>query len=443
MKGVEWRFPFRRIPLYGPAVHAFSRRSPQSLPRSSAHPSPHSAQHSDPRPSPSSAAHPSPHEGAGGLSRRSLLALAAGASAAVPLAAPSAAASGAVVGGARLVADGVQADGGAALPRKLTARAWLLADQDSGEVLACYRAHQRLAPASTLKMLFADTLLGRFARTARHTVTDADLAGIPSGSSLVGVRAGVAYSVEQLWQGVFLRSGNDAVQVLARMNGGVARTVAEMQAKAVDLQALDTRVVSPDGYDHPGQLSSAYDLALFARHGLKNPDFRAYCGTGAARFPAGGGRTFAIENTDRLLSGTYGVTPYPGLIGVKNGYTSQAGNTFAGAATRAGRTLVVTVLHPASGHNSVYEETAALLDWGFAQGGSAKAVGMLVDALSEGGTRVSSSGAPPAGARASSAGGGPGGWGVLGGAGAVVALAAGGAYAVRRRRGREAPAPER
>ncbi|MER6784808.1 D-alanyl-D-alanine carboxypeptidase [Streptomyces sp. NPDC000658] len=372
-----------------------------------------------------------------------MLALAAGASAAVPLAAPSAAASGAVVGGARLASDGVQADGGAALPRKLTARAWLLADQDSGEVLACYRAHQRLAPASTLKMLFADTLLGRFERTARHTVTDADLAGIPSGSSLVGVRAGVAYSVEQLWQGVFLRSGNDAVQVLARMNGGVARTVAEMQAKAADLQALDTRVVSPDGYDHPGQLSSAYDLALFARHGLKNPDFRAYCGTGAARFPAGGGRTFAIENTDRLLSGTYGVTPYPGLIGVKNGYTSQAGNTFAGAATRAGRTLVVTVLHPASGHNSVYEETAALLDWGFAQGGSAKAVGMLVDALSEGGARVSSSGAPHAGARASSAGGGPGGWGVLGGAGAVVALAAGGAYAVRRRRGREASAPER
>ncbi|MEU5632896.1 hypothetical protein ACH47C_04345 [Streptomyces rishiriensis] len=90
----------------------------------------------------------------------------------------SAAASGTVVGGARLAADGVQADRGAALPRKLTARAWLLADQDSGEVLACYRAHLRLAPASMLKMLFAGTLLGRFARTERHTVTGADLAGI-------------------------------------------------------------------------------------------------------------------------------------------------------------------------------------------------------------------------------------------------------------------------
>ncbi|WP_314224087.1 D-alanyl-D-alanine carboxypeptidase family protein [Streptomyces zaehneri] len=376
------------------------------------------------------------------LSRRSLLALAATAPlTAAPLTAtPATAASDVVVGGARLVADGVQVNGGGALPGKLTARAWLLADQDSGEVLASYRAHLRVAPASTLKMLFADTLLDRFERTERYRVTDADLAGIPSGSSLVGVKAGITYTVEQLWQGVFLRSGNDAVQVLARMNGGVAKTVAEMQARAVDLQALDTRVVSPDGYDHDGQLSSAYDLALFARHGLRDADFRAYCGTRAAEFPGGGGKTFRIENTDRLLSGTYGVTPYPGMIGVKNGFTSNAGNTFTGAATRAGRTLVVTVLHPKSGHNAVYEEAAALLDWGFAQGSSARAVGTLVEALSEGGTRASGSSAgkaPHAGSEASAAdGAGPEGWGALGGAAGAVALLAGGAYALRRRRSR-------
>ncbi|MEV3966004.1 hypothetical protein AB0M34_34930, partial [Nocardia sp. NPDC050193] len=243
-------------------------------------------------------------------------------------------------------------------------------------------------PASTLKKLIADTLLDSFGRAERRLVTDADLAGIPPGSSLVGLKSGITYTVEQLWQGVFLRSGNDAVQVLALMNGGVARTVAEMQARAVDLQALDTRVVSPDGYDHEGQSSSAYDLALFARHGLRDADFRAYCATRTARFPAGDGKTFRIENTDRLLSGTYGVTPYPGMIGVKNGFTSNAGNTFTGAATRAGRTLLVTVLHPRSGHNAVYEETAALLDWGFAQGSSARAVGTLVEALSEGGAKA-------------------------------------------------------
>ncbi|GAB2750194.1 D-alanyl-D-alanine carboxypeptidase family protein [Streptomyces bullii] len=374
------------------------------------------------------------------LTRRSLLALAA----AVPLAAatpPATAATATAVGGERLARDGVQVDAGAAagLPRKLTARSWLVADHDTGEVLAAHRAHRRLPPASTLKMLFADTVLPVFPRGRRHTVTDADLAGIPAGSSLVGIRAGITYTVEQLWQGVFLRSGNDAVHVLAHMNGGLARTVAEMRAKARDLRALGTHVVSPDGFDHPGQLSSAYDLTLFARYGLRNAEFRAYCATTTAEFPAGGGRTFQIQNTDRLLTGAWGLRAYPGLVGVKNGYTSGAGNTFTGAATRGGRTLLVTVMHPGDGRNAVYAEAAALLDWGFAHAGAARAVGTLVEPLSDGGAGASSvrkavrkavrAGAPGTAVESPSS------WRLLEGAGGTAALLAGGVWAVHRRAG--------
>ncbi|MEU7059385.1 D-alanyl-D-alanine carboxypeptidase [Streptomyces sp. NPDC046197] len=374
------------------------------------------------------------------LSRRSVLSLTAAAplAAAVPWAtAVPAAAATTTIGGERLARDGVQARGAIGLPRKLTARSWLVADWETGEVLASFRAHQRLAPASTLKMLFADTVLHRFDRTERHTVTDADLAAIPAGSSLVGIRPGITYTVAQLWQGVFLRSGNDAVHVLAHMNGGVEKTVADMQAKAEDLQALDTHVVSPDGFDHPGQLSSAYDLTLFARHGLKNADFRGYCGTRTADFPAGGKKTFQIQNTDRLLTGAWGLRTYQGLIGVKNGYTSDAGNTFTGAAVRGGRTLLATVMHPSAGSNAVYEETAALLDWAFARGSSAQAVGTLVEPLSEGGARA---GATPARKTAQAAAGAPGAaahgpstWRLLEGATGTVALLAGGVFALRRR----------
>ena len=340
------------------------------------------------------------------------------------------------VGGERLGRSGVQVRGASGLPKKLTARSWLVADQESGEILASYGAHTRLAPASTLKMLFADTVLKKFDRTARHTVTDADLADIPAGSSLVGVKPGITYTVEQLWLGVFLRSGNDAVHVLSHMYGGVAETVAAMQARAADLQALDTHVVSPDGFDHKGQLSSAYDLTLFARHGLRDADFRSYCATKTADFPAGGKKTFQIQNTDRLLTGAWGVPTYDGLIGVKNGYTSHAGNTFTGAATRGGRTLLVTVMHPKSGGSGVYEETAALLDWGFKRAGGAKPVGTLVDPLSEGGATATptrkpvegAAGAPVAAGEKHSA------WGMVGGAGGAVALLAGGAFALRRRR---------
>lgn len=371
------------------------------------------------------------------MSRRAVLGLAA---APLTLAAPASAAT--TIGGERLGRSGVQVQGGAArLPKKLTARSWLVADHDSGEVIAAYNAHQRLAPASTLKMLFADTVLKKFERARRHKVTDADLADIPAGSSLVGIKPGITYTVEQLWLGVFLRSGNDAVHVLSHMNGGVARTVAEMQAKAQDLQAMDTHVVSPDGFDHKGQVSSAYDLTLFARHGLKSADFRGYCSTRTADFPAGGKKTFQIQNTDRLLTGAWGLGTYKGLIGVKNGYTSNAGNTFTGAATRGGRTLLVTVMHPEPGGNGVYEETAALLDWGFTHAGAAGAVGAMVDPLSEGGVKAapSSTGAPAkgaSGAEATAAGSGSS-WGLAGAAGGAVALLAGGAYALRGRRRRQ------
>ncbi|MFF7973944.1 D-alanyl-D-alanine carboxypeptidase family protein [Streptomyces sp. NPDC007905] len=369
------------------------------------------------------------------LSRRAVLGLTA---AALPLsAAAPAAATEATVGGERLARSGIQVRGATGVPGKLTARSWLVADCESGEVLASFDAHRRLAPASTLKMLFADTVLRKFDRTERYEVTDADLADIPAGSSLVGIKPGITYTVEQLWQGVFLRSGNDAVHVLAHMNGGVARTVAEMQAKAEDLQALDTHVVSPDGFDHKGQLSSAYDLTLFARHGLKNADFRAYCGTRTADFPAGGKKTFQIQNTDRLLTGAWGLGTYDGLIGVKNGYTSHAGNTFTGAATRGGRTLLVTVMHPATGGNAVYEQTAALLDWGFGHGRSAQAVGTLVEPLSEGG--ASASPAPTRKAARAAAGapgsapGSPSVWRLVEGGAGTAALLGAGAWALRRK----------
>ncbi|WP_258055553.1 D-alanyl-D-alanine carboxypeptidase family protein [Streptomyces sp. Ru62] len=377
------------------------------------------------------------------LSRRAVLGLTA---AALPLSTATSAAAATVVGGERLARTGVQVRGAGGLPKKLTARSWLVADCESGEVLAAFDAHRRLAPASTLKMLFADTVLKKFDRAERYKVTDADLADIPAGSSLVGIKPGITYTVEQLWQGVFLRSGNDAVHVLSHMNGGIAKTVAEMQAKAADLQALDTHVVSPDGFDHKGQLSSAYDLTLFARHGLKDPDFRAYCGTRTADFPAGGKKTFQIQNTDRLLTGAWGLKTYDGLIGVKNGYTSHAGNTFTGAATRGGRTLLVTVMHPDEGGNAVYEHTAALLDWGFTHGRSARPVGLLVEPLSAGGASATpvparkTVQAAAAGAPGSASGGGSA-WRIAEGAAGALALLGAGAWTLRRRRARTAGAP--
>ncbi len=260
---------------------------------------------------------------------------------------------------------------------EVSALSWVVADADNGEVLAANDAHRKLPPASTLKTLFALTVLPALPAGMQHTVQNAELADIGPGSSLVGVEEGHSYQVADLWRGVFLSSGNDAVHVLASLNGGWQATVARMQAKARSLGALDTHVVSPDGYDAPGQVSSAYDLAVFGRDGLRNPDFARYCSTAQAQFP-GEGSSYGIENTNRLLTGEDGVAPYPGLIGVKNGYTTNAGNTLVAAARRGGRTLMVTVMNPQEGGGlTVYEEARQLLDWGFAAAGRVDPVGSL------------------------------------------------------------------
>ncbi|MEU1313739.1 D-alanyl-D-alanine carboxypeptidase family protein [Streptomyces tibetensis] len=367
------------------------------------------------------------------------------------------------VGGARLGRPGTQANlagGVPALPKDVSARSWIVADAESGEVLAAHNAHWRLAPASTLKMLFADTLLPKFPRDAKHKVVPSDMAGIGAGSSMVGIKEEETYSVHDLWLGVFLRSGNDAVHVLSAMNGGVENTVKDMNEHAEELQALDTHVVSPDGYDAEGQVSSAYDLTLFARSGLQKKDFREYCSTVSAKFP---GQTkkgkkgkpvresFEIQNTNRLLAGDSDVPVYQGIAGVKNGNTTNAGATFTGVAERGGKVLLVTVMNPEKPeHNEVYKETARLFDWGFKAAGKVQPVGELVPPK---GAEEAKPGANPSGEAGGSGDGGSGTAGTgskpvasapaadgssgigtaLGITGGVLVLLAGGAFLVNRR----------
>ncbi|MHB9759265.1 D-alanyl-D-alanine carboxypeptidase family protein [Streptomyces sp. BYX5S] len=352
------------------------------------------------------------------------------------------------VGGARLGKAGTQVDlqGDApVLPKDVTAKSWIVADAESGEVLAAHNAHWRLPPASTLKMLFADTVLPKFPKTTTHKVVPSDLAGMGAGSSLVGVKEGFTYSVHDLWLGVFLRSGNDAVHVLSAMNQGVAQTVEDMQAHAEDLQAGDTHVVSPDGYDMPGQYSSAYDLTLFARSGLQKKDFREYAATPDAKFPMKQkkGKTterFEIQNTNRLLTGDVGLPAYKGIAGVKNGNTTNAGATFTGVAERGDRVLLVTVMNPkAKESQAVYKETARLLDWGFAADGKVSPVGHLVQPKSKtpagaASTAPGDSGPAKPAAHAAVTSGGSSGVGIaLAVMGGVLVVLAGAMFVVRKK----------
>ena len=271
-----------------------------------------------------------------------------------------------VVGGGLLGSKGtVRGRGTPQLP-PVSAQGFLLADADTGVVLAARNAHGRFLPASTMKMLTAVTLLPELDLRRRYTAThtDANIEG-----SKVGIVAGQPYELGKLMEAMLVVSGNDAAHALAAANGGMAKTVRQMNATAKRLQAYDTGARNTSGLDAPGQVTSPYDLALIAREGMRMPAFRKYSAQLRGYMPAPGGKRFEIYNHNKLL------TRYPGAIGVKTGYTMKARQTYVGAARRGGRTLIVTLLKS----ETLYPDAIGLLDWGFEAGTRATPVGRLVD----------------------------------------------------------------
>ncbi|PZG44613.1 D-alanyl-D-alanine carboxypeptidase [Spongiactinospora gelatinilytica] len=260
---------------------------------------------------------------------------------------------------------------GLAPPPKSKASAYVVADATTGQVLAAKDPHGHYRPASTLKTLTALTLIPKLDKDAR--IKPSRNACNQEGSA-VGLHVKGSYRVEDLFLALMMSSGNDAAMALAEANGSLGETMAEMNSVARRLQARDTVAKTPSGLDQPGQRSSAYDLALIARAGLANADFRRYVSTRTADFPAPKGKHYEISNHNRLLG------KYRGMIGIKNGWTTKAQGSFVGAARRGAHTIIVVVMRH---EGSFWEEVGELLDWGFAARGKVTPVGELVEPLPE------------------------------------------------------------
>lgn len=253
------------------------------------------------------------------------------------------------------------------------AETWILADATTGEVLAQKGSHVQRPPASTLKMLTALTVLPRTSPQEAYIATRraASIYG-----ARVGLRPGRAYTLDQLWYAVFLPSANDAAIAVAEANGGIKKTVKQMNAVAAELQANDTVARTTSGLDRPRQVSSAYDLALIARAGLAREDFATYASAKRAMFPNVKGKgSHPIYSTNRLL-----LHGYRGMLGVKTGFTSRAGRTYVGAAHRDGHTLIVALMGIRESSESAARK---LLDWGFANREKVVAIGTLVNPLAD------------------------------------------------------------
>lgn len=286
---------------------------------------------------------------------------------------------GSTVGGAQLADRGLLAPAGSpALPAGISARSWVIADATSGTVLAAVDPHGRYYPASTLKLLTLLALQPNLdpAEVITATVEDEQIEG-----SRVGLINGGSYDVQTLWLALMLQSGNDAANALSRTAGGLEVTLEAMNRTATALQAYDTTAGGPSGLDVAGQRTSAYDLALFIAAASADPEMLAIMSTPQMQMPGVPGMDpgFQIQNENRLLS-----SGYPGVLAGKTGFTDAARHTFAAAAERDGRRLVVSLMGAEQTPVPTWQQAAALLDWGFTVPAGTPAMGELVPPLAPG-----------------------------------------------------------
>ena len=256
-------------------------------------------------------------------------------------------------------ADSTQPIGSVPIPDG-PAQTWILADLDSGQVLAGRDENVAHPPASTIKVLLALVVLDQ---VSLDSTVVADVADTQVECNCVGIKPGRTYTGRQLLDALLLVSGNDAANTLAQMLGGADTTVAMMNAKAASLGAVNTHAATPSGLDGPGGsgTSTAHDLAVIFRAAMANPMFAHITSEPSAMFPGDNG-DHPITNQDELLQ------RYPGAIGGKTGFTNAARKTFVGAAARGGRRLVVAMMYGLikQGGPTYWDQAGSLFDWGFA-----------------------------------------------------------------------------
>lgn len=237
----------------------------------------------------------------------------------------------------------------------LPARAYLLMDGVSGQVLHHHEGYTRLPIASTTKVMTAIIALER-GRLA--DVVTASRAAYLTGGSTIYLEQGEQQTLESLLYALMLESANDASVAIAEHLAGTEEEFARwMTAKALAVGALATNFVNSHGLHHPDHYSTAHDLAVIARYAMQNPTFRAIVATQTWEIPGyGDAPPRQLRNRNQLLG------YYEGANGVKNGFTEEAELTNIASAQRGDRALIAVVL---GATNQLWTSSMALLDFGF------------------------------------------------------------------------------
>lgn len=242
---------------------------------------------------------------------------------------------------------------------ELNAKYALLMDASNGRVLFEKDGFQKVPMASTTKIM---TLLVTLENANLQDVVTVSEYAASMPDVQLNIKAGEQYILSDLLYSLMLESHNDTAVAIAEHVGGSVEGFANlMNEKAKELGAYDTNFVTPNGLDAEEHYTTAYDLALISSYAIQNDKFLEIIQTAAHTFHEQlSGKSFTVNNKDRFL------TSYEGALGIKTGFTNDAGYCFVGAANRDEKTLISVVLACGWPPNKNYKwnDTNKLMDYG-------------------------------------------------------------------------------
>ena len=251
-------------------------------------------------------------------------------------------------------------------PSGVKAKGAMLADADTGQILWGRDVGTERPMASVTKVMTALLVLesGNLGREIAVPAA-ADSYAWKNGGESAGLHPGDVLTAQELLAALLLPSGADAAYTLASAYGpGFNAFIARMNATAAQLGMTDTHFTSPDGLPYPTETSTystPADLLTLGLVAMRYPALRSIVDLRFYQLPKGPGHhAYWWDNTDHLIGS------YQGAVGIKDGFTDDAGHCLLFEATRNGRTLIGVVLDsPAIGTAAAAQDAARMLNWGF------------------------------------------------------------------------------
>lgn len=243
------------------------------------------------------------------------------------------------------------------------AKSAIMIEAGTGEILFQKNAHEKLAPASMTKMMSMLLIVESIDKGIIHwddMITVSENASSMGGSQIL-LETNEQMSVRDMFKGIAVASGNDAVVAMGeKIAGTEANFVVMMNKRAKELGLKNTNFKNPHGLEAANHYSSAYDMAMIAKELVKHEEIFEYTSIYEDYLRKGTDRELWLVNTNKL------VRFYKGVDGLKTGYTAEAGYCLTATAKKNGMRIITVVMgEPDSKIRQ--KETTEMLDYAFAQ----------------------------------------------------------------------------